>query len=361
MNEKIIFLGDFLYNYKGYKEDIKKIGEWMKKNNYKVILNLEAPLKSSKALSKWINLYQDENIISVLKTLNVIAVNLGNNHILDWSEEGLTNLIMELKKNNIQYFGAGLNLKEANEPVIIDFGKKKIGLLAYGWKEEMCEYASNSKAGVSPLKESLIIDSVSFLKKKVDYVILSFHWGYEYELYPLPIHRKLVHKLIDKGLADCIIGHHPHVIQAKEIYKGKSIYYSLGNFYFGDRRDYFEELKNEIAKEYSKYGLGIILDAKLNIKETFFRYSYEEKKTLLHDGYEMLDISEITLLDYNNFFKEKRTSKRKPSLYSYKKGEMIIGEVKLKINFVKEQLLWKTIGILKKLKLTNIIKKIIGR
>ena len=116
---------------------------------------------------------------------------------MDWREKGLEHLINEIEKNNIGYFGAGLNIEYAEEPKILKLYNKKIGLLGFGWDEEMCIYATKNTSGVAPLKTNLILTSVEKLAKSVDKVIVNLHWGYEYEVYPLPIHRKLAHQIID--------------------------------------------------------------------------------------------------------------------------------------------------------------------
>jgi poly-gamma-glutamate capsule biosynthesis protein CapA/YwtB (metallophosphatase superfamily) len=74
-------------------DDILVLGKYIKSNKYITILNLEAPLKGKYPIKKWINLFQEENIFTILKILNVKAVNLANNHIMDWGEEGLKKTI----------------------------------------------------------------------------------------------------------------------------------------------------------------------------------------------------------------------------------------------------------------------------
>lgn len=356
--EKLLFLGDFLYNYEEINEDIEEISKWIKRNGYKVILNLEAPLKSNKALPKWINLYNTEVVFEVLKKLQVIAVNLSNNHILDWSEEGLENLIKKLKQHNILYFGAGRNIEEAKKPLIIEYNGKKIGLVSYGWKVEMCEQAEKNKAGVNPLEEELIITQCKELKEKVDILIVNFHWGYEYEIYPLPVHRKLSHKLIDENLVDCIIGHHAHVIQAKEIYNKVNIYYGLGNFYFGSRRKNFENRGIKEWHKMSRYGLGIGFNKELKPTEVYFKYYLSEDKTKIFKKYDVFDISNIKLENYNSYFKKNRTSRRRPSLYIYNNFEKEISIFKLKKCSLKEEILKNVIKMLKKIKLYSLLKKL---
>ena len=74
------------------------------KNNYLIILNLETPLKSNTPIRKWINLYNSKRLIDVLKTLNVVAVNVAKNHNMVWGKSGLEGLLSDLKKKGIIYY-----------------------------------------------------------------------------------------------------------------------------------------------------------------------------------------------------------------------------------------------------------------
>ena len=94
---KLLFLGDLLYNYNEVKEDIKRLGRYFTSNEYWTILNLEGPLISRTPAKKWIHLYQSNKIFEILKILNVKAVCLSNNHIMDWGEEGLKKLIFNIE------------------------------------------------------------------------------------------------------------------------------------------------------------------------------------------------------------------------------------------------------------------------
>jgi len=352
---QLLFLGDLLYNYDKIQPDIKEIGKYFQLNNYYTILNLEAPLKSSTPIKKWINLYQSERIFEILKLLNVKAVCLSNNHIMDWGKKGLRYLINELEKNNIGYFGAGKNIEYAVEPKILKICNKKIGLLGFGWNEEMCIYATKNTPGVAPLKTNLILTSVEKLAKLVDKVIVNLHWGYEYEVYPLPIHRKLAHQIIDYG-ADIIIGHHPHTIQAFEKYRNKYIYYSIGNFYFGSLREtMFNKNKNRVASEFSKYGLGIIYNISTdNLKNIFFKY--ENTKTKIIKNYKLENLTGISLIEYNNNYKRVRISNRKPNLYIGKYQDFI-NPLKLKIFKHKSLLIKVLINFFKKIGIYNFVRE----
>jgi hypothetical protein len=309
---KLLFLGDLLYDYHEIRKDIVEIGEYLKRNEYYTVLNLEAPFRSDTPIKKWINLYNSEEVIDVLKAINTLAVCIANNHIMDWGKKGLEHLLHKLDNNGIKYFGAGLNINDALRPAKLNFEDKKIGLMGFGWDEEMCIYAEGDRPGVAPLEPGYIIDSLAKLRESVDLVVVNLHWGYEYEVYPLPIHRKLAHEIIDSG-ADLIVGHHPHVVQLFELYNGKYIYYSLGNFYFGSRRENLLRL-NEIAAKLSKNSLGVLYDVKNESIENFY-CQYQNGVTRIVKSFRLEQLTGISLTEYDTIFRKIRTSSRKPSLY----------------------------------------------
>jgi len=349
---KLLFLGDLLYNYDEIQPDIKEMGKYFKSNNYHTILNLEAPLKSNTPIKKWINLYQSERIFETLKLLNVKAVCLSNNHIMDWGKEGLDQLINKLAIFDISYFGAGLNLTQALKPIILKINNCRFGLLGFGWDEEMCVYAKENKGGVAPLNKKIIIETVKKLRNKVDILVVNLHWGYEYEVYPLPLHRKLAHDIIDTG-ADLIIGHHAHVIQAYEEYKSKNIYYGLGNFYFGDRRETFN--KNNVGLKFSKYGLGVLYNKIANRAENIY-FKYENNRTKIIEYAKLENISTISLTDYSNSYWELRTTHYKPILYAGK-YQYYINNFKLNIFKFKKMIINLAIKSFIKLRIFNFVKK----
>ena len=155
----------------------------------------------------------DPELASSLVSASIEGVNLSNNHIYDYGQKGFDDTIDTLENLNVNYFGE--EYKWVTEAKGIKFG-----FLGYqGWA------ASDS------LLETIKND-IESLKKEVDIVVVSFHWGIERETTPNELQKTLAHYSIDNG-ADLIIGHHPHVIQGIEYYKGKYINYSLGNFCFG--------------------------------------------------------------------------------------------------------------------------------
>lgn len=141
------------------------------------------------------------------------AVNLSNNHIYDYLEKGFQDTVKALEKENVNYFGEGYRWVSNVKGV-------KIGFLGYKgyW------YDNNI------LKK--IKSDISSLKEETAFVVINFHWGDENSYTPNNTQKYLAHYAIDQG-ADLIVGHHPHVIQGLEKYKGKIIAYSMGNFAFG--------------------------------------------------------------------------------------------------------------------------------
>lgn len=171
------------------------------------------------------------------------VLNLANNHIMDYYERGLFDTINILEKNNIEHCGAGKNIDEARKPAILKVKEIKVAVLGY---TDMAEYiykgnpmisfeAGEDKSGVVPRKYELIKEDIDEIRENVDLIIVSLHWGVEDSFEVTDEQKEFAHKLIDDG-ADIILGHHPHKFQGVEIYEGKPIVYSMGNFIF-DQND----------------------------------------------------------------------------------------------------------------------------
>ncbi|PIR89035.1 MAG: hypothetical protein COU07_03005 [Candidatus Harrisonbacteria bacterium CG10_big_fil_rev_8_21_14_0_10_40_38] len=158
-------------------------------------------------------------------------VSIANNHIWDWGFDAMSDTISLLEQNGIIPVGAGRTEYEANEPKIINLKNTRIAFLAYTNLYPKSLIAKEDKGGVSNGSLENILFSVREAKSKSDIVVVSFHWGNEYEQTPQDWQTQEAHKIIDAG-ADLFIGHHPHVIQPVENYHGKWIAYSLGNFIF---------------------------------------------------------------------------------------------------------------------------------
>lgn len=150
---------------------------------------------------------------------------------MDFGTEGMSQLIAVPNGMDVQHFGAGFTYSEAMKPILVCHKGIRFGFLSFSWKPIESVGATPNKAGVALIPQAdELCQAVTCLREKCDHVVVSFHWGYEYERYPLPLHRKLAHAVVDAG-ASVVVGHHSHVYQGIEAYKQGLIYYSLGNCY----------------------------------------------------------------------------------------------------------------------------------
>lgn len=203
------------------------------------IATLESPIGNSNQVIKEKSniVYSPKETISRLKELDINIVSLANNHTFDLSVEGFNSTIKLLRENHILYLGAGMDLTEAREPIIISHYGKKLGFLAYC---SMSKYlgkvyeAKLNKPGVSPLKTDYVIEDIEKLRRQgCDYIFLILHWGIEYTWLVSPEDKKMARDFLDKG-ATGIFGSHSHRVQPYSSNKDNIICYSLGNFLFTD-------------------------------------------------------------------------------------------------------------------------------
>ena len=168
-----------------------------------------------------------------LAAAGVDVVTMGNNHSVDYGQAALVDTIKRLEKAGVQVVGAGRDDADAWTPAIVKTAAgATIGFLA--WSDVIWPgYRATSAPGVAELRTDIprMKESIRALAKEVDYVVVGYHWGLEYEHYPWGAQTSAAHAAIDAG-ADLVIGHHPHVLQGFETYKGRLIAYSLGDLVF---------------------------------------------------------------------------------------------------------------------------------
>lgn len=219
--------------------------------------NLECSLsdRGRPLLGKGIWLRADPDKAEVLKTAGFTVVSLANNHILDYGNDALFDTLSLLDAAGIGRAGAGRDIVEARRPYRAEKGGVRLGLLAYHefsylyWSfEEKRRFAAEADVpGTAPMDLAPMLEDVRALSKETDIVAVSLHWGVEESNRTTEAQRRTAHALIDVG-ADVVLGHHPHVIQGVEIYRGKPVFYSLGNYLF-DQND-----------ENNKQGMAVALD-----------------------------------------------------------------------------------------------------
>ena len=176
------------------------------------VVNLENVFTTStERAAKQFCFKSDPSYAQILAQGNIDIVNIANNHIYDYGQSGLEETIGALKNMKIQYCGEGhIAYRKVNDTRIAFVGHRGFDI---------------------NIKRQLAGD-IKQARKNADIVVISMHWGIEKAFYPNRIQLELGRFAVDEG-ADIVVGHHPHVIQGIDYYKGKYIVYSLANFCFG--------------------------------------------------------------------------------------------------------------------------------
>ncbi|WP_413465953.1 CapA family protein [Metabacillus litoralis] len=182
-------------------------------------VNLETTLTTStEKAEKTFRFKGDPSYAEILRLGGIEAVNLANNHMFDYLQKGYEDTKRALDSHNIGYFGY-------ENSFITTIKDVKVAALGYeGWQD------------TEEIRAQIEKDIIDLRKKGSQIILVHFHWGDEKQYTPNNSQQTLAKFTIDSG-ADLILGHHPHVIQGIEEYKGKFIVYSLGNFMFGGNKN----------------------------------------------------------------------------------------------------------------------------
>jgi poly-gamma-glutamate capsule biosynthesis protein CapA/YwtB (metallophosphatase superfamily) len=201
-----------LHSYKNYSYSWEKTAFFLK-NSDLTLINLESPLvKDCPLTNSGMVFCGSPEFIKGLLLADIDIANLANNHILNWGEENVLFTKNLLSQNNI------LSCGYPEDKICFKQVKgKNLAFLGYNL--------------LNKFSEENLIENVKKAKLKADYVILSLHWGAEYQAYPASWQVDLAHKLIMAG-ASIIVGNHPHWYQPIEVYKEGLILYAHGNFIF---------------------------------------------------------------------------------------------------------------------------------
>lgn len=196
--------------------------------------NLETPITRTGAefTEKKYRYKADPQVATAIRKAGFSVLTLANNHIMDFGAQGLAETCQYLKNANIHFSGAGRNLAEARRPVLLEKNGEKIAFLAYSLTYPIEFYAGPNRPGAAPGYPRFFVEDIKKVKAVADYVVVSFHWGVECATFPKSYQVHVARMAIDAG-ADVVVGHHPHVLQGIERYKGGLILYSLGNYAFG--------------------------------------------------------------------------------------------------------------------------------
>lgn len=196
--------------------------------------------------------------IAALKEVGFDVVSLANNHTMDWGAAALLDTIERLKQAGIAPVGAGHNIEEARQPVVVEKKGVKVGFLAYNCTGPDGFEATSDAPGNAAVRIWTVYDKwdyqpatppqiismarkddleamradIAALAAKCDVCVVSFHWGQHYIPRVIPDYCFEVGRAAVDAGADLILGGHPHMLKGAEIYKGRAIFYSLGNFAF---------------------------------------------------------------------------------------------------------------------------------
>ena len=194
--------------------------------------------------------------VNILKEAGFSIVSLANNHALDYGGKALLDCLKILKENGIKTTGAGRNIEEASSLSYIEVNGIKIGFIAYNSIPPLGLKATNSSPGVNYLNYESLTSEISRVSEMVDLLIVSLHWGIEYQQVQAKEQEEIANELL-RGGAHIIIGHHPHVLQPIYIFNQKNIVaYSLGNFIFD--QDFSEETSTGGVLSVHLYGKKVV-------------------------------------------------------------------------------------------------------
>lgn len=197
--------------------------------------------------------------IKALAGAGLQVISIAGNHCMDYGAEGLLDMIANLRAAGLKPIGGGGNLAAARAPVTLESKGTRVAFLTYTSILPFGTWATERRAGCAPLRvcthyepyephqpgcparirtfaepEDLaaIKADIAAARAHADYVMVSLHWGLHFTPHKLAEYEPVVaHALIDAG-ADGIIGTHPHHLKGMEVYRGKPVAYSLGNFAF---------------------------------------------------------------------------------------------------------------------------------
>ncbi len=195
--------------------------------------NLEAPFADSGSAveGKTFTFKVPTRHVSGLVNAGFDVLSLANNHMLDFGIDGLRQTLSALSSAGLQHAGAGLDSAAAWRPALLQTPAGTVAVLAFSMTFPKEFWVTDSTGGTAYPHESSMIRAIEQADRVADYVVVSFHWGAEKRDTPKDYQIYFAHKAIDAG-ADLILGHHPHVLQGLELYRGRLIAYSLGNLAF---------------------------------------------------------------------------------------------------------------------------------
>jgi poly-gamma-glutamate synthesis protein (capsule biosynthesis protein) len=205
-----------------------------------VLVNLECVIaRGGRPWTRWPKVFHfrgDPVALTALQLAGIDGVTLANNHVLDYEEDALLEMLGLLEQSGMAYTGAGRSDEEARRPALLQARGLRVGVVAFtdnesGWA------AGPAAAGTNWIPMTLEEQSLAPVREGISHaraagaevVIVSLHWGPNMVQRPSPLFRAFAHAVIDAG-ADLLCGHSAHIFQGIEVYRGRPIIYDAGDF-----------------------------------------------------------------------------------------------------------------------------------
>jgi poly-gamma-glutamate synthesis protein (capsule biosynthesis protein) len=232
------------------------------------IINLESSITKSDEYweGKEIHYRMHPGNIDCISIAKIDVCSLANNHVLDWGYAGLKETLETLRKAKIRGVGAGVNINEAESPVMIDIkGKGRVVIFAFGSPTSgvPLNWAASQKGPGVNLLRNFSDDTIQRIQKKVeetkqerDIVVASIHWGRNWGYHVSQEEIDFAHQLIDEAGVDMIHGHSSHHVKGIEVYRDRLILYGCG--------DFLNDYEGIGGHEYYRADLGLMYFASMD-------------------------------------------------------------------------------------------------
>ena len=236
---KVLVAGDFYpqaqaakkLNEGDFASVLGEISPMIKESDFSIV-NFESPVaEGHEAPIEKLgpNLRCKEKAVEAVKWAGFDAVTLANNHIFDYGSEGVENTLRACRAAGIGTVGAGMNLQEASQTLYTQKGEETLAVI--NCCENEFSIATDDTAGAHPLNAVRQYHAIREARQKADYVLVIVHGGHEQFQLPSPRMKETYRFFVDAG-ADAVVNHHQHCYSGYEVYRGKPIFYGLGNFCF---------------------------------------------------------------------------------------------------------------------------------
>lgn len=216
----------------GYRYAFSGLGGLFRRDDLTVI-NLECAVSDlGAALAKTYTFRCDPEALPVAKRMGVEVASLGNNHAYDFGPEALVDSVRNVRSAGIAPVGAGATQGRALAPAVFELKGWTVAVVGLDMVVDPypAAIATESKPGTAAgHDEDLMIGAIETADRMADIVVVTIHWGIELDTQPRDFQVALGHRMVDAG-ADVIFGHHAHRLQPLERYRGRPIFWGLGNF-----------------------------------------------------------------------------------------------------------------------------------